>query len=110
MIFEYIVIHCMSINLHSIFYQVQNPRKKMLEGLPFAYNGIGLILEIIGLVLLLNPIKIINVRPEVFQSKGYFAFKTKNNDTLNSQSSPRIYNVGIFVIILGLIFQFIAIL
>ena len=82
----------------------------MLESLPFVYNGIGLILEIIGLVLLLNPIKISNVRHVVLQSKDNFAFKTKYDKTLNSQDSPRTYNGGILIIILGLVFQFIAML
>ena len=82
----------------------------MFENLPLIYNGFGLVLEIVGLVLLLNPIKIIAVRHLDFQSKQSVAFKTKYEETMPVGSGSRIYNAGIFIIIMGLVFQFIAML
>ncbi len=79
-----------------------------------AYNGIGLLLEILGLMMLLIPTKI-SVSPKA--SIGYQANQSvypimgerpNNNEVPNNQTNPRTYTYGIFVIASGLAFQFIA--
>ena len=86
----------------------------MLAGPSFAYNGVGLLLEMIGLLLLLIPGKIINSRSvDGYQTNAYFASPIRVgqavNSTQNNQSQTQTtYTAGIFVIILGLFFQFLA--
>ena len=82
--------------------------------LSLAYNGTGLLLEVIGLILLLIPNKI-SLPPKSnvgFQANQYvypiMGERPVNNNQSNNQNPPRTYTVGILVIVLGLLFQFIA--
>ena len=85
----------------------------MLAGPSFAYNGVGLLLEMIGLLLVLIPGKIINSKSVAgYQTNTYFASPIRVGQTVNNtqsnQSQTQTYTAGIFVIILGLFFQFLA--
>jgi len=79
-----------------------------------AYNGTGLLLEIVGLIMLLIPNKI-SLPPKSnvgYQTNQYvypiMGERPVNQNQSNNQSSPFTYTAGIIVIVLGLLFQFIA--
>src|SRR2546428_9864107 len=83
----------------------------MLAGPSFAYNGVGLLLEMIGLLLVLIPGKIINSRSvDGYQTNAYFASPIRLEQQVNTaqgnQSQTQTYTAGIFVIILGLFSSF----
>ncbi len=82
--------------------------------LSLAYNGTGLLLEIVGLIMLLVPSKI-SLPPK--SNVGYqsdqqvypiMGERPVNQNQSNNQNSPFTYTAGIVLIIMGLLFQFIA--
>ena len=84
----------------------------MLHEFLLLYNGTGLLLEIIGLLVLLRSGRILKSKPvSRFQSNEYFASPVRlelANSNLVNQNQSQTYSVGIYIIILGLFFQFIA--
>jgi hypothetical protein len=77
------------------------------------YNGTGLLLEIIGLIMLLVPNKIsLPLKSNVEYQANQFVYpimgeRPVNND-LSNQNLLRMNSLGIIIIVLGLVFQFIA--
>lgn len=88
-------------------------KNEMLQ-VSLAYNGTGLLLEIVGLIMLLIPNKIsLPPKSNVGYQANQFVYpimgeRPVNQNQPNNQNSPFTYTAGIVVIVLGLLFQFIA--